>query len=208
MEIAFGCLVALLIGVGWLGLSRMGQINASTNRLFDDRWDRLYTARLAASFFNANNRIIMSSFLKEGINHEESSALAAQMKENTLKASAAWKQIEAEPISEAERELLRKVTAAKVPADESLQRTWSLLLNQGKTAEVNKSMVNETLPLLNKYRDAWVAFAEYEEDQLSQAGVQSKASYGAVRRLSATLVFLAIGLAVCIAVFVTRRLSR
>ena len=208
VEIAFGCLVALLIGVGWLGLSRMGQINASTNRLFDERWDRLYTARLAASFFNSNNRIIMSSFLKEGVNHEESSALAAQMKENTLKASAAWKQIEAEPISEAERELLRKVTAAKVPADESLQRTWSLLLNQGKTAEVNKSMVNETLPLLNKYRDAWVAFAEYEEDQLSQAGVQSKASYGAVRRLSATLIFLAIGLAVCIAVFVTRRLSR
>ena len=38
--------------------------------------------------------------------------------------------------------------------------------------------------------------------------MQSNASYAVVRRLSATLVFLAIGLAICIAVFVTRRLSR
>jgi two-component system cell cycle sensor histidine kinase/response regulator CckA len=208
VEIAFGCLVALLIGVGWLGLSRMGQINASANRLFDERWEKLYIARLATSYFNTNNRIIMRSFLREDVNHEETSALAAQMNENTLKASAAWKQIEATPISGEERELLSKVTVAKVPADKSLQRTWSLLINKGKTAEVNKSMVNETLPLLNKYRDAWVSFTDYEEDQLSRAGVQSKASYAAVRRLSAGLILLAIGLAVCIAVFVTRRMSR
>jgi PAS domain S-box-containing protein len=208
VEIAFGCLVALLIGVGWLGLSRMGQINASANHLFDERWEKLYTARLATSYFNTNNRIIMRSFLREDVNHEETSALAAQMNDNTLKASAAWKQIEVAPISGEERVLLSKVTAAKVPADESLQRTWSLLINKGKTAEVNKSMVNETLPLLNKYRDAWVSFTDYEEDQLSRTSVQSRASYAVVRRLSATLVFLAIGLAVCIAVFVTRKMSR
>ncbi len=53
-----------------------------------------------------------------------------------------------------ERELLAKITTAELPADESLKRTWSLLVKQGKTAEVNKSLVNETLPLLNKYRDA------------------------------------------------------
>ena len=69
-------------------------------------------------------------------------------------------------------------------------------------------MASETLPLLNKYRDVWAAFSDYEEEQLSQADVQTKASYAVVRRLSATLVFLAIGLAVCIAVFVTRKLSR
>jgi two-component system cell cycle sensor histidine kinase/response regulator CckA len=208
LEIAFGCLIALLIGVGWLGLSRMGQINASTNRLFDERWERLYAARLATSFFNSNNRIIMQFFLTEGMNREEASALAAQMKENNLQASATWKRIETAQISDAERELLRKVTAAKLPADESLERTSALLVNQGKTKEVNKLMVEETLPLLNKYRDAWLAVTDYEEAQLSRAGVQSEASFAVVRRLSATLVLLAIGLAVCIAVLVTRRLGR
>jgi len=33
VEIAFGCLIALLIGVSWLGLSRMGQINAGLNEI-------------------------------------------------------------------------------------------------------------------------------------------------------------------------------
>ena len=62
VEIAFGCLIALLIGVGWLGLSRMGQINASTNRLFNERWEKLYSTRQAASYFNANNRIAITRF--------------------------------------------------------------------------------------------------------------------------------------------------
>ena len=63
VEIAFGCLVALLIGVGWLGLSRMGQINASTNRLFDERWERFYTDSSGRRLhFNANNRIVMTFF--------------------------------------------------------------------------------------------------------------------------------------------------
>lgn len=69
-------------------------------------------------------------------------------------------------------------------------------------------MLDQTLPLLNKYRDAWIPYLEHEEDQMNQARMQTKASYTTVRRLSATLVLLAIGLAVCIAVFVTRKLSR
>ncbi len=43
---------------------------------------------------------------------------------------------------------------------------------------------------------------------MKQARLQTRASYATARRLSATFVSLAIGLAVCIAVFVTRRLSR
>jgi PAS domain S-box-containing protein len=208
VEIAFGCLVALLIGVGWLGLSRMGQINASTSRLFNERWERVHAGRQAASYFNANNRIITSFFLTDDAGNEEASRLAANVNENDAKGTAAWKQIEAEPISDSEREMLGKIKAAKPPLDDSLQKMMNLLVNQGKTAEANKVMVKETIPLLNKFRDAWAALGEYEEDQLSQADVKSKESYVVVRRLSTTLILLAIGLAVCIAVYVTGRLSR
>ena len=208
VEIAFGCLVALLIGVGWLGLSRMGQINASTNRLFDERWEKLFTIRQAASYFNSNYRIAIRVFLVEPKDKQETAALVAQLKENTLKGSAAWKQIEAGPATDAEKELLSKVKTAGIPAYESLQKSLNLLVDQGKAVEANKMMVNETIPLLDKYRDSWAPYVEYEEDQLNQARMQQRESYATARRLSATLVLLAIGLAVCIAVFVTRRLSR
>ena len=63
VEIAFGCLVALLIGVGWLGLSRMGQINASTNRLFNERWEKLYSCPSGSLLFQfqlPNHRFVFS----------------------------------------------------------------------------------------------------------------------------------------------------
>jgi two-component system cell cycle sensor histidine kinase/response regulator CckA len=208
VEIAFGCLVALLVGVGWLGLSRMGQINASANRLFNERWEKLYSTRQAASYFNSNYRIAIRVFLMKPGTEEETAALVGQLKENTVKGSAAWKKIEAEPASAAERALLDKISAAGVPAYESLQKSLSLLVDQGNVIEANKMMVNETLPLMNKYRDSWAPYMEYQEDQMNQARMQSREGYAATRKLSATLILLAIGLAVCIAVFVTRRLSR
>ena len=208
VEIAFGCLVALLIGVGWLGLSRMGQINATANRLFNERWEKLYSTRQAASYFNSNYRIAIRVFLMKPGTEQETAALVGQLKENTVKGSTAWKKIEAEPAAAAERELLDKISAAGIPAYESLQKSLSLLVDQGNAIEANKMMVNETLPLMNKYRDSWAPYMEYQEDQINQARMQSREGYAAARKLSATLILLAIGLAVCIAVFVTRRLSR
>src|ERR1700751_2306169 len=50
--IAFAFLVALLVGVGWLGLSRLGQLNACANRLFNERGQRRLETRQAVSYFN------------------------------------------------------------------------------------------------------------------------------------------------------------
>jgi len=208
VEIAFGCLVALLIGVSWMGLSRMGQINASSNHLFDERSQKLDSARQASSYFTSNYRIVIRLFLMEPRERDKTTALVAQLKENTLKGSTALKQIEAEPSTSMERELINKVNAAEVPAYESLQKAVNLLVVQGKESEANKMIVNETLPLLDEYRDAWRPYIAYEEGQLNQARAQTKTDYTEARRLTLTLIILAIGLAVCIAVFVTRRLTR
>jgi two-component system cell cycle sensor histidine kinase/response regulator CckA len=208
VEIAFGCLVALLIGVGWLGLSRMGQINASANSLFNERWEKLFITRKAASHFNSGYRIAIRLFLMEPKDKEETGKLLAQLQESTAKGAAAWKEIEGQPGTNTERELLGKVDAAAAPAYESLQQATNLLIDQKKSVEAKKMMLGETLPLLNKYRDAWESYIEYEEDQMNQARTQTRTSYATVRQLSATLIALAIALAVCIAVFVTRRLSR
>ncbi len=161
VEIAFGCLVVLLIGVGWLGLSRMGQINASANQLFNERWEKLYATRQAASYFNSNYRIAIRVFLMHPGDNAERAALVAQLQENSLKGFAAWKRIEAEPASELERALLLRVHSAAIPAYESLQRSLSLLVDQGKPVEANKMMLDQTLPLLNTYRDAWTPYMEY-----------------------------------------------
>ena len=136
LEIAFGCLIVLLIGVGWLGLSRMGQINASANRLFNERWEKLYSTRQAASYFNSNYRIAIRVFLMKPGTEEETAALVAQLKENMVKGSAAWKKIEAEPATAEERELLSKISAAGVArqreSSEIIEYCWPIRARRRK----------------------------------------------------------------------------
>ena len=126
LEMAFGCLIALLVGVGWLGLSRMGQLNVSTSRLFEERAERFNSVRQASSYVNANYRATMQFFLTAQGSEEELSALAAQVRENDAKIAAYWKRIEAEPVADAEKEIFSKIKATKAPADESLQKLMNM----------------------------------------------------------------------------------
>lgn len=208
LEAAFGCLIALLVGVGWLGLSRMAQINDSTIRLFETRAQKLNIVRQASYYANADYRLTMRFLLTAKGTTEEASVLADQVRDNQLKGAVYWKQIQAENISGVEGELFGKISAARTPAEASLRKLVDRLAREGKTPETQDLAANETLPLLGTYRDSWVSFDNYEVDLLSGAGAQSKATYATLRRLSAALVLLAIGLALCIAAFITRRLSR
>jgi len=208
LEAAFGCLIALLVGVGWLGLSRMAQINDSTIRLFETRAQKLNIVRQASYYANADYRLTMRFLLTAKGSPEEGAALADQVRDNQSKGAVYWKQIQAENISGVEGELFGKISAARTPAEASLRKLVNRLAREGKTPETQDLAANETLPLLGTYRDSWVSFDNYEVDLLSGAGAQSKARYATLRRLSAALVLLAIGLALCIAAFITRRLSR
>ena len=60
---AFGVLVAILIGIGILGLSRMDQINAHLEDVLGRHWAKLQLAREALMYSNHNSRITMEIFL-------------------------------------------------------------------------------------------------------------------------------------------------
>jgi PAS domain S-box-containing protein len=207
LGIAFGFLVSLLIGVGGLGLSRMGQINAEMNRLFNQRWAKIQLARQAALYSNSNYRMTMRIVLLKKVVRAEADLFDVERAENKKKVIEAEKQIEAMIDSDEEKELLAKVRESRGPAAKSLQKVVDLLVNQGKTDEAREVMADETSPLLDKYRDAWNAFLEYEQNQMNLAREQTKTSYATTRQLSTLLVLLAIAVAIGIAVFVTRKLT-
>src|ERR1700686_3384131 len=207
LGIAFGFLVSLLVGVGWLGLSRMGKINADMNKLFNQRWAKLQLARQVMFYSNSNYRITVKIVLTKNSDKTETGMLQVEREENRKKAAAAQKKIEAMVDSDAERELLAKVDEARGPSNKGLQKLFDLLASQGKTDEVREVMVNETFPGVDNYRDAWVAFVQYEENQLNLSREQAKASYETARQLSTFLILMAIVLAAGIAVFVTPRLT-
>ncbi len=208
LGVAFGFLIALLIGVGWLGLSRMGLMNADLNRLFQQQQQKLEASRQGGSYFSSNYRTAMRVFFLQPRSREEISSFLVQMSENAKRETQALKQIESKSDSDAERGLISKIAQSQPLFDKSFQKMLSLMIDQGKPGEAGMVMAEETLPLLNRYRGYWNAMVVFEEGQLIQDRARSEAEYQSTRILSATLVLLAIGLAICIAIFATRRLIR
>jgi two-component system cell cycle sensor histidine kinase/response regulator CckA len=207
LGIAFGFLIALLIGVSWFGLSRMGQVNAEVSRLLNQRWAKVELARQAVFYSNSTYRIttkivLLKNTVKAGVN-----LFTLEREENRRKVAEAQEQIETMVDSDAEKELLAKVNEARGPTNQSLQKLFDLLVNRGEADEVSEVMVNETFPALEKYRDAWMALVQYEENQMNLAREQTKVSYATARQVSTFLILVAIVAAVGIAVFVTRKLT-
>ena len=83
LGIAFGILVAILAGIGYLGLARMDQINASLNDVLGRQWNTLQLSRQALAYSTRNSRITMTIFLLN--DKREIDALLKSRAENTEK---------------------------------------------------------------------------------------------------------------------------
>jgi two-component system cell cycle sensor histidine kinase/response regulator CckA len=206
LGIAFGFPIALLLVVGWYGLSRMGQVNAEMSRLFNQRWEKLQLARQAVFYSNSNYRLTMKIVLMKDTVKTEADLFPAERDENRQKVAAAEKMIQTKIDSGEEKELLAKIDESRGPTGRTLQKLFELLVHHGKAEKISEVMVNETFPALDNYRDAWSAFVQYEENQMNLAREQTKASYATARQLSTFLIFMAIVVAIVIAVFATRKL--
>src|ERR1035441_11094935 len=63
LGVAFAALIALLVGIGQLGLRRMHEINDTLSNITGRRSDKLQLAREALNLSNRNSRITMEIFL-------------------------------------------------------------------------------------------------------------------------------------------------
>jgi PAS domain S-box-containing protein len=203
LGIAFAVLISLLIGVGWLGLSRMGQIDADWNEILNQRWRKLELANQAVFYANSNYRMTSAVVLMKHNSRENMEWFPPRREENKGKVDSAIKKIDELAGSEKEKELLAKIKEARAPSNSSVSKLIELLRTPGKENEARVLMAEETTPLMNRYRDAWGAFVQYEEEAMVQAKTLNEANYAATRQYSIALVLLAIAVAIGIAILVT-----
>ncbi len=203
---AFSSLIAILIGVGWLGLSRLHELNAHLEEIADKRWAKVRLAREALTYSNLNNRITMESFLVN--RREQVDPLLVLRAQNTKKISKLMMQIAAKIESERERDLFIAVQQTRKPYIDSYIRAIDLLVNQNKPQEARAAMVEVTLPLLINYHNAWDAFLDFQGNQMDEAAKESAKKYAVTRRIVFSLVLLAAAVATAIALVVTRSMVR
>ena len=92
LAIAFGLLVSILVGVGWLGLARMRSMNEDLEAIVGKRWAKVDVSRRALNYSAANNRITMEVFILD--DQKEIEQLLRRRAENTEEISAAVNELE------------------------------------------------------------------------------------------------------------------
>jgi diguanylate cyclase (GGDEF)-like protein len=206
LGLAFGILVAILIGIGLLGLSRMNQINANLDGVLGRRWGKLQLAREALAYSTRNSRITMEVFLLNDKRQIE--PLLRQRADNTEKISELVAKLEEECDSPEEKKALAAVKDARTPYVSSYLRALHLLVDEKRQDAARAVMVRETTPALFKYHDAWSNFVQFQMDQMDKAAKDSRARYARIRALTLGLIFVAVIVACAIAVFATRKTTR
>ncbi len=206
LAVAFGVLIAVLLGMGWLGLNRMAKMNGKIQEIVDQRWQKVQLSRKALEYSALNSRITMQVFLTE--DRRQIGPLLELRASNTEQISGLLKQIEGLPESEAERNLIANVRTSRSPYVEGYKKALGLLLDKNQPEAARAMMANEVLPSLIAYHRAWEAFVELQGEQMNQAGKAAKEYSNSARSQVLGLLLLAAGLASGIAVFVTRNMTK
>lgn len=202
---AFTLLLAAIITIGWLGLSRLPQANTKLDDIIGRHWAKLRLAQQALEYSNLNSRITMEVLLLK--DREEIARKLSIRSENTSKISDLLAQIAAQCESQKERALLEAINAARNPYVESFQHALRLLLDQNDREAAQRIMVEQAGPAMIKYHDASNALVEFEAGQIVQAAKMSSSQFARTRALTWAAILIAVVLTGGIALFVTGRMA-
>jgi diguanylate cyclase (GGDEF)-like protein/PAS domain S-box-containing protein len=206
LGVAFAVLIAILLGIGQLGLRRMQEIDETLGDLTGRQLTNLELARKALMISNDNSRITMEIVLVE--NKALVASLLATHSENSKEITELVEESESRCESEEEKQLLSSVRRTRQPYVESDLRAIHLLVDEGKREAAEAVVVNETLPALHAYHEAWGAFVEFQKNEVDVAVQQAQVDYARARRLALLLTGLAVAVALAISLFTTRTAAR
>ena len=205
LGVAFGLLVAILIGMVWLSIDRMGKMHATLERTIKDDFQKLRLTNDGARITLENGRVTMQIFLvKEGPSKQALLALNDQI---APKGPELQKKLEAVLATDREKDLFAKVRDARQPYVDA--RTVAKKLDAaGKHDEAIEVVDNQVMPLLNKYIQNWDTLFAYEEEKILAASKESLALFNSTRDLVVGMAVFSVAFCVVFALLVIRKISR
>ena len=203
--LSFGVLIAILLSVGWVGIRQLRRVDADFAKMVDQRWSKVQLSRRAQAYSNLNNRITMELFLVE--NKKEIESLRVQRAANSEEISQLIQTLRSSVESTDEAELLRAIDEKRNPYTNSYKTALQLLEVDKEPAAARTVMVQQALPRLIEYHEAWNAYVDYQGRQLELAQDSNAASNAATRKTTVLLTTFAVLFAGVIAIFVTRNIT-
>ena len=206
LAFSFGLIIVLLAMVAFVSVSRIRNINATTEKILNDRYVKVMLSNTIQSEINIQARLLGNAILGANDPDEVSSAVTkiqASVKKNT-ELLARLKTLVNTPKGQ---ELFQAVTTSR----ESYARTRDAnikLLQEGKTETAGIFLLTQLRYPQEKILTALAALAGFQESLMADEGKQALADGRLAIILTLSLSIAATIIAIVLAILISRSISR
>ncbi|MDE2593157.1 MAG: MCP four helix bundle domain-containing protein [Burkholderiales bacterium] len=204
LGMGFGLVTLLLMGVAYIGISRMANLNTSMELLVHDRYAKVVIANQISTEVNNIARYMRNAILTDDTNRakeEEDKIYAARKKigENMAKI---------EPLIKLPKgiEMLKDIKESRSQFIAGQNRVLQLV-DDGKRTEASHYLLGELQPVLRAYTAKVQGLADFQGELMEQESAQASQQYLDARNNMQALAAIAIGLSIGIAIWITRSIT-
>ena len=202
----FGLLIAIIGGLGWFNLLEASRVNREFHQITDLQWHKTHLAMTALERSSLNSRLTMELFFQT--NQDVIHLQLQQREANSQQITGLLEQLNQLAETPSEQQELAGIAAARQPYVKSYLHALDLLLKQSQPEAARATMMQETLPKLEAYHQAWSHFLASQDRQIDDISQQMAVDYAADRQRNLALLGAGICLSVVIALLALRHLHR
>ncbi|OEZ99284.1 methyl-accepting chemotaxis protein II [Janthinobacterium sp. HH107] len=206
LAVSFGLIIVLLAMVAFVSISRIRNINASTEKILNDRYVKVMLSNTIQSEVNIQARLLSIAIIGANDADEVSSSVTkiqASIKKN-LELLARLKTMVNTPKGQ---ELFQAVMTSR----ESYARTRDAnikLLQEGKSETAGIFLLTQLRYPQEKFLTALAAMASFQESLMESEGKQAAADGRMAIILTLSLSIAATAIAIALAILISRSISR
>ncbi|MGE5492641.1 MAG: methyl-accepting chemotaxis protein [Actinomycetota bacterium] len=202
---SFALVVILLVVVAWLGINRMAMINGELQTIAEDRFPKTVWANDIIDALNVAARATRNAVLAS--KPEEVKAEMDRIPALSQIITDRLGKLDKAAISDTDKELLKKMAAIRAVYVADLTKFKEMLAN-GRRDDAVELLKTDMRKSQGDYINAIGELINYQGDLVSKASKEAGQAYEAARNLAIGISAAAVLIAVVIAIWLTRGITR
>jgi methyl-accepting chemotaxis protein len=205
LAIGFGLMVALMVAIALMAITRMAALNEGTDRIVNDRYPKTVQANDIIDSINVIARAMRNTLLLSDPADVKKELARIEEARSTIKDRLAT--LEAGIKSDEGKAMLAKVKEARGKYVE-MQDAFLKLAAEGRQEEAKSFLINSVRQPQRAYLDSVAQLINYQGELMVQAGKDAAETYASARMMIILIGVIALVLAALIGFFVTRSITR
>ncbi|HJV24364.1 MAG TPA: methyl-accepting chemotaxis protein [Aromatoleum sp.] len=205
LSLGFGFVVVLLLAIAYVGISRMNSLDEDMNLMLNDRYPKTVMANAISSDVGAIARHLRNMLLTDDPARWQAEQNAVEDARGRIRANL--EKLDAIVKTERGVALLKNIRDQRAKYFSGSDHIMKLTTER-KKAEAIEYLNADLIGILRGYTDAVQNLVDYQAELMIAAGAEANRQYEAARNLMMGLASAALILALAVALWITRGITR